>query len=202
MRLIESIRVEKGKAHLLAYHQERVCKSLNYLGGTTQSIDVETIVGQCLSDATIDYDSIYKLRFEYDLLGVYNVTLTPYKQKDIRRLFLSTISSLDVYSYKWLNRSALLHPQINSTDEVLFTYQDYLTDTSYSNIVLETFSGERISPRRPLLRGLQRQYLLDQGEITLADLTRDDLLQCKCVHLINAMLPLGRLCLPPSLIAL
>lgn len=202
MRLIESIRVEQDKAHLLAYHQERVNKSLNYLGGKTQSIDVETIVGQCLSDTTTDYDSIYKLRFEYDLLGVYNVTLTPYKQKDIRRLFLSTVSSLDVYSYKWLNRSALLHPQISSTDEVLFTYQGYLTDTSYSNIVLETSSGERISPRRPLLRGLQRQYLLDQGEITLADLTLDDLLQCKCVHLINAMLPLGRLCLPPSLIAL
>ena len=200
MRLIESIRVEQGKAHLLAYHQERVSKSLNYLGGITQSIDVETIVGQCLSDTTIDHDSIYKLRFEYDLLGVYNVRLTPYKH--IRCLFLSTISSLDVYSYKWLNRSALLHPQISSTDEVLFTYQGYLTDTSYSNIVLETYSGERISPRRPLLRGLQRQYLLDQGEITLADLTLDDLLQCKCVHLINAMLPLGRLCLPPSLIAL
>ena len=199
MRLIESIRVEQGKAHLLAYHQERVSKSLNYLGGITQSIDVETIVGQCLSDTTIDHDSIYKLRFEYDLLGVYNVRLTPYKQKDIRCLFLSTISSLDVYSYKWLNRSALLHPQISSTDEVLFTYQGYLTDTSYSNIVLETYSGERI---RPLLRGLQRQYLLDQGEITLADLTLDDLWQCKCVHLINAMLPLGRLCLPPSLIAL
>ena len=46
MRLIESIRVEQGKAHLLAYHQERVSKSLNYLGGKTQSIDVETIVGQ------------------------------------------------------------------------------------------------------------------------------------------------------------
>ena len=91
MRLIESIRVEQGKAHLLAYHQERVSKSLNYLGGKTQSIDVETIVGQCLSDATIDYDSIYKLRFEYDLLGVYNVTLTPYEQKDIRQLFLSAI---------------------------------------------------------------------------------------------------------------
>ena len=202
MRLIESIRVEQGKAHLLAYHQERVSKSLNYLGGAIQFIDVETIVGQCLSDATIDHDSIYKLRFEYDLLGVYNVMLTPYKQKDIRRLFLSLISSLDVYSYKWLNRSALLHPQVGPTAEVLFTYQGYLTDTSYSNIVLETYSGERISPRRPLLRGLQRQYLLDQGEITLADLTRDDLLQCKCVHLINAMLPLGRLCLPPSLIAL
>lgn len=202
MRLIESIRVEQGKAHLLAYHQERVSKSLNYLGGAIQFIDVETIVGQCLSDATIDHDSIYKLRFEYDLLGVYNVMLTPYKQKDIRRLFLSLISSLDVYSYKWLNRSALLHPQVDPTAEVLFTYQGYLTDTSYSNIVLETYSGERISPRRPLLRGLQRQYLLDQGEITLADLTLDDLLQCKCVHLINAMLPLGRLCLPPSLIAL
>lgn len=202
MRLIESIRVEQGKAHLLAYHQERVSKSLNYLGGAIQFIDVETIVGQCLSDATIDHDSIYKLRFEYDLLGVYNVMLTPYKQKDIRRLFLSLISSLDVYSYKWLNRSALLHPQVGPTAEVLFTYQGYLTDTSYSNIVLETYSGERISPRRPLLRGLQRQYLLDQGEITLADLTLDDLLQCKCVHLINAMLPLGRLCLPPSLIAL
>lgn len=202
MHLIESIRVEQGKAHLLAYHQERVSKSLNYLGGKTQSIDVETIVGQCLSDTTIDHDSIYKLRFEYDLLGVYNVTLTPYKQKDITRLFLSPISSLDVYSYKWLNRSVLLHPQISSTAEVLFTYQGYLTDTSYSNIVLETYSGERISPRRPLLRGLQRQYLLDQGEITLADLTLDDVLQCKYIHLINAMLPLGRLCLPPSLIAL
>ena len=87
MRLIESIRVEQGKAHLLDYHQERVSKSLNYLGGRTQSIDVETIVAQCLSDATIDYDSIYKLRFEYDSLGVYNVTLTPYKQKDIDTYF-------------------------------------------------------------------------------------------------------------------
>ena len=49
MHLIESIRVEQGKAHLLAYHQERVSKSLNYLGGKTQSIDVETIVGTVVS---------------------------------------------------------------------------------------------------------------------------------------------------------
>lgn len=200
MRFIESIRVEKGSVQLLSYHQRRIEQSLIYLGSSKHIPSAQEIATSLLEMYKPEVDKIYKLRFVYDTQGVYDPSLSLYKSKAIHGLHLAKIDTLDCYAYKWQDRTVLSHPLIDAEHEVIFMHQGYITDTSFSNIVLEMEDGQMLSPRRPLLRGLMRQYLLDRELIALADLREEDLKACQRIHLINAMLPLGRLSLSPKII--
>lgn len=65
-----------------------------------------------------------------------------------------------------------------------------VTDSSYTNLAL--FDGhEWLMPRRPLLQGTKRAFLLDQGLLKEADLTLADLRRAQRVSLFNAMIDMG-----------
>lgn len=199
MRLIESIRIEGGECQLLDYHQRRIDLSLEYLGSSV-SLSLSSYIDELLSLYHIDCHKLYKLRLEYDIKGFYNGSISLYKPKRISSLALVEIDDTTCYEYKWLDRSALTSEQITECQEIIFTHQGLLTDTSYSNIVLEYPDGQMLSPRVPLLRGLMSKYLLSTNQIRLADLTIEDLFVCSRIHLINALLPLGRLSVCPAII--
>lgn len=194
-RFIESIRVDGGRAELLEYHRERVERSLRAFG-CKPSFGLNTLVDEAIQHANA-YEGVYKLRFEYSGQGADMPSLTAYTPREVHRLIPCPIEDINCYAYKWADRSALLAPEpyrslldAEPTCELIYTYEGLLTDTRYSNIILDMGDGRWLTPERPLLRGVMRQYLLDSGLIHTAELRASDLQACKSFRLINAMLPL------------
>lgn len=191
---IETIRLVDGKAQLLDYHQERMERSLRALSSSL-SISLPMYVQNLIERTERPLEGIYKLRFEYDTRGLYAGSITPYTPKQIDRLVPWEVDCLDFYEYKYRDRSRLnVHAEMKLTpnEEVVFTCQGMLSDTSYSNILLDMGDGQWLTPEQPLLRGVMRQYLLDTKQISEAPLDIEDLAHCCRFRLINAMLPLSR----------
>ena len=99
------------------------------------------------------------------------------------------------YSYKYADRSFFLHAraELSPEEELLFVRSDgSLTETTYTNVLLELPNGTLITPSCPLLRGTQLSRLLEQGIAQEVEgLTGNDLRRSYRIHLINAMMPLG-----------
>ncbi len=74
-----------------------------------------------------------------------------------------------------------------------------ITDTSYHNIVIKTSDG-LYTPTRPMLDGTMRARLLDKGIIKTRALTLRDLMSSQAIYLINALNPLGKVVIKPSMI--
>ena len=74
-----------------------------------------------------------------------------------------------------------------------------LTDTSTCNIAL--FNGQDwYTPERPLLKGVQRQYLLSKGLIKTKDIYISDLIKYNRIRLFNALIAFGEIEFPVNLI--
>ena len=96
------------------------------------------------------------------------------------------------YDYKSVDRSALnaLVTKRGNCDEIVIVKNGMVTDSSYTNLAL--YDGhEWLTPRRPLLLGTKRAFLLDQGLLKEADLTLADLRRAQRVSLFNAMIDMG-----------
>ena len=91
--------------------------------------------------------------------------------------------------------------ELPGDEEPLFVRSDgSITDTSFTNVLIETEAGY-LTPTRPLLRGTQREGLLQAGLIAEADDLSLSTLRskAKAILLINALLPLEEaLRLPPE----
>lgn len=126
----------------------------------------------------------------------FEVTYTPYVPRTVRTLALAGADTLE-YDYKYLDRSALsrLHDSV-AADGVLIVRRGLLTDTSYTNIVLEDAAGALFTPAEPLLRGTMRERLLREGRIAERTIRADQLADYRRIHLINAMLDLGEVVVP------
>lgn len=188
---LESIRIIDNKPQLLEYHIERMQRSLKVCLASALSFDVATFIDDYLAHKELQ--GIHKLRFEYDDKAVYNISIQPYTTRFVHKLYPYPIADNTCYRHKWRERSALSVPQhiaMMDATEVIFTYHGYLTDTSYSNIVVKSDNGIWLTPKTPLLKGIMRQYLLDEKRIEEADLHYTDLEMFTEFRLINALLPL------------
>lgn len=192
-RLIECIRIQAGEACLLPYHQDRINRSLDYIGAK-RHISLEEYVASLMEEEQFDGEC-YKLRFEYDSITTYAPTITLYTPQQLNTLTVVDILDCQMYSYKWAERGLFEH-----YPKGLFRYNELLTDTAFSNIAVEFESGEIVTPLNPLLKGVMREHLLDEGLIQAGHIDLNTLREGKQVHLINAMLPLGALTLKPSAI--
>ncbi|MDY3090475.1 MAG: aminotransferase class IV [Porphyromonas sp.] len=194
-RFIETIRLVDGVPQLLPYHEQRIVRTLAE-GGQRPPFVLSELVESIVADCTQGLEGVYKLRFEYDASAVYVPSCVPYKPREVRCLIPCPIDSLGAYRHKWADRSGLAVPSevqaqldADPTAELIFTYEGRLTDTRYSNIVLQDAEGHWLTPDTPLLRGVMRQSLLDSGRIREVPLNSEDLAHCQAFRLINAMLP-------------
>lgn len=196
---IESIRIQDAEPQLLSYHRQRVQRTLEAHGGEV-FFDLEDYVGGLIAEYQGELRGCFKLRFEYSLDTLYRPSITSYEPILIDSLYPYAIASDTCYSYKYAERS-FLEQYTHITEQEgrgvrslpIFTYQGLLTDSPYSNIALDLGQGIWLTPKKPLLRGVMRQYLLDEGFIQEAELTTEDLRTCHRFRLINALLPLGNL---------
>ena len=149
-----------------------------------------------LNDLT-DHSSV-RCTIEYRT-SITDCRAVPYTVRDIHSLLLIELPDHIDYTDKWSDRSHFvpLSALCEEGQEPLLVRDGLLTDTTYSNIVIET-NGQYLTPSCPLLTGTRRQYYLDLGLIQTTNLCIQDCLRADCIHLINAMMPLGVLVISPK----
>lgn len=105
---------------------------------------------------------------------------------------LKLIESDIIYSHKFSNREQLnnLLLQKGDCDEVLIIKNNYITDTTFSNVVFKNKYG-LFTPNTYLLNGTKRQTLIKQGIIIETEIAPSDIKNYEGLYLINAMLDIG-----------
>ena len=195
MNLLESIRVENGYFHRLPYHEQRIRRAQQDLFG-------EATISQLanhLSVPSFAQQGLFKCRVIYRQ-AIEQIEFVPYQSKTIRTLRRVRCDTID-YAHKYEDRRRLneLFDQRGSCDDVLIIKQGQVTDTSYANVIF--YDGHRwVTPAQPLLRGTQRQYLLDRGLLAETIVREADLPKLQSFQIINAFRELDDAILPISYI--
>lgn len=188
-QFVETIKIKGGEARAIAYHQERLERTLWHffpsLCNATSMPSLEKLVAP-----TADMD-FYKARVVYGEQGVKDITYAAYAMREIKSLQVVENDAI-TYDYKSADRSSLnaLVAQKGNCDEIVIVKHGLLTDTSFTNLAI--YDGNHwITPKRPLLLGTKRAALLDKGIIQEADITLNDLRNAVKVSLFNAMIEFG-----------
>lgn len=188
--LLETIRCENGIIHNLEYHQRRVDKSRRELFGLEDQLELSSLI-------KAPNEGLYRCRMLYDK-NVRSIEYLSYTPKTFHTLKI--IQATIGYSYKFADRNileALLksHPE---ADDVIIEHNGLITDTTIANIAL--FDGERwVTPKSPLLEGIMRARLIDEGFLHTADIPSNEIEKYEKVALMNAMI--GFRIINPKIIA-
>ena len=181
--LLETIKTVEHNLINLEYHQQRVNRSIQDLFNKNAGInlDEEIKVPGHLGKG------LYKCRVIYNL-EITKVEFLPYKQPEITTLKLVTGNDLE-YCYKFENRQAItkLLELKGRCDDILILKNDLITDTSFCNIIFSD-GNNWITPSKPLLKGTQREYLLEKGIVSEAIIKSSDIYNFNSFKLINAMI--------------
>lgn len=208
---IETFMLRGGELIAGELHRERMLRTLREQGAETSSAFLQSLLSTSpwreveayLTGQQVLPATTYRLTLEYSLAGLSAIRLIPYGKRTIRALCPILLSDDFEYSYKYADRSFFdrMKAELADDEEPLFVRSDgSITDTSFTNVLIETEAGY-LTPTRPLLRGTQREGLLQAGLIDEADdLTLSTLRsKAKAILLINALLPIEEaLRLPPE----
>jgi 4-amino-4-deoxychorismate lyase len=181
-RFFETIRIDDGVPLNLAWHEQRMEKTMaefRTMNKRIRLMDLLTIPPD-FSTGIVRCNVIYSREIE-------DVVFKPYFKKIIRSLKLVHNDMLD-YHVKYTDRTTLeiLLAGKGDCDEVLIVKHGLITDTSMSNIIF--FDGINwYTPARPLLNGTCRERLLCEGTLKAIDIRVTDLHQFTGCKLINAM---------------
>ncbi len=181
-QFIETIKIENGKIQLLDYHNERFNKTRQMYFCVDEFWDLKPLI-----QIPAEYQKgIVKCRIIYDI-EVREIQFSLYQAQAIHHLKL--IESNISYDFKSIDRSGLetLKNQASPADDVLIVKANKLSDTSFSN-VLFLKDGQWFTSDSPLLEGVQRAYLLNQGWIGECTINVNDLQYYEAFMLINALL--------------
>ncbi len=180
---LETIRIVDGIIGNALAHEERILQTATHFGFTAPKKFVAELgrsLPHDLREGKVKCRVLYHEKIE-------EITFERYIPKKVESLKL--IEASPDYRFKYADRQVLeaLLQQKGECDEILITRDGFITDTSYSNVVL-TREGKLFTPARPLLNGTKRQQLLQRGIIQPKDIHRESLGEYERVILINAML--------------
>lgn len=182
---IESIKILDGKIYHLPLHQERMENTMKHHFG-----NVKLPLLSLAINIPMEYrKGLVKCRLLYTD-SILRVDFQNYSFRKINRLKLVEDNDIS-YRFKAEDRTRLnrLSEQAKAGEEILIVKNGLLTDTSYSNIVLQKGSN-LYTPLIPLLKGVKRRYLLDKGIIKEHNIEAKSLHEYERVYLINAMIDL------------
>ncbi len=183
---LETIRIQDGHAHHMADHIDRMHRTALHFGFTAPALpaDLDALVPHTLRTGTV------RCRIIYDHT-LRELTFTPYRRRRIERLIAVDAGAMD-YTFKYADRSPLERPNIplSEADELLFVRGGYVTDTSYTNLILRR-GDELLTPDTFLLDGTCRRRLLRTAQVRTAQVRLSDLSAYDELLLVNAMMPLG-----------
>lgn len=181
--LVESIKLKDGVIYNMEYHQQRLNRSMKELFPVAAAIDlVKEFTG-----IQIPSSGTYKVRVVYGP-AIEKIEIEPYTLRSVNSLKVVYCNNID-YHLKLTDRQALndLYCQRENCDDIIIVKNGQITDSFSANLLF--FDGQHwLTPDSPLLKGTQRQYLLDNGVIFERNITLNDLISFSKVGLINAMI--------------
>ena len=181
--LFESIQILDGKPQRLDYHNDRLNRSRNQLMCSHTDIYIEDYlqIPQKFQKEKV------KCRLNYGQ-DVDKIEFADYQE---RRFLDFKLIDIDFhYDFKYDDRSAFdkLKKSVKESTEFLLVKDGFISDTTFSNIIFKDLNGQWLTPNHPLLEGIQREYLLDEGIIEEAEIRAKELKNYTHFMLINAML--------------
>jgi len=177
MNFIETLKIIDGKPINLAYHHERIIRTIGHdIDFNIEIKDSNLLIGKV------------KYRFVYNAKGIIDVSYKRYNIVPISSLKIVESNNID-YHKKYENRDSLnkLLELKDNCDDILIIKNGLLTDTSYCNIILKN-KEELITPSNCLLKGTKRAYLLDKRIIKEKVISLDEIANYDSIILINAMI--------------
>ena len=185
-RFVESIQLNEGVFKRLDLHQERVCKAMKDFYPTKKVIELAEYMNQL----SFPVEGVYKCRLVYDSV-IRIIEFTPYIPRKIQTLRMVK-TGMDSTPYKKEDRNLLneAYALRGDCDDIIMLKDGLITDTSFTNIAL--FDGINwVTPRIPLIYGVNRKELLNTGVLTEKDITPKELMNFKLISLFNAMNEFG-----------
>lgn len=180
---IETIRVANGQLFNIRFHNNR----LNYTRKAHFGNKKEWDLVQIINIPAVFHDGLFKCRVTYGE-QIEKIEFEPYQPRLVQSLKLLNENTIE-YPFKYQNRAPLnaLFAQRGDADDVLIIKNDFITDTSYSNIIF--WNGKQwITPDTYLLAGTQRARLLEEKVIFEKKIRTQDLPKYSHARLINSML--------------
>jgi len=182
-QLVESLKLKNGVIQHISYHQKRLDRAIDELFPEAKKIDLAGIISipeKC-------HSGVYKVRVLYGH-SVDKIEIEPYVFRKIQSLKIVYHESID-YHLKYSNRQILneLFALRGNCDDIIVIKNGFVTDSFAANLLF--FDGEKwLTPETSLLKGTKRQFLLDQGIISEAEIRETDIRNYQKVGLINAMI--------------
>jgi 4-amino-4-deoxychorismate lyase len=181
-QLVESIKLKDGEILHLSYHQDRMNRSVEELYAGTVPIDLAKaiVIPENFRSGLFKVRVLYRQTIE-------KVEIEPYNFRTIESLKVVQHESID-YHLKYTDREILQHLYAlrGNCDDIIIIKNGLVTDSFAANLLF--FDGQIwLTPTTPLLKGTQRQFLLDQGIIAEKEIREGDIRSYQKVGLINAM---------------
>lgn len=180
--LVESIKLCDGKLFNLEYHQQRLNRAMAELFPDEAPINLSSVISipeHCSS-------GLFKVRVLYGP-QLEKVEIEPYHFRTIQSLKVVHHESID-YHLKYTDRQILqqLYAQRGDCDDIIIVKEGLITDSFAANLIF--FDGAKwVTPTSPLLKGTQRQALLDRKLISEQTIREEDICSFSKVGLINAL---------------
>ncbi len=194
MRFIESILYKNGTYMNLPLHQERIDSVFQHFSSHDDSHNLNRILPK------LEMDGIFKVRLVYDMDtedAEYDIEFAEYQPRKIKSLEVVSSKPFN-YSMKFEDRTKINKlVKSSNADDIIITIDNNITDGSYFNLVFWN-GAEWLTPDTPLLKGVRRTQLLQEGKIKEASIRISDLGAFEKVSLINSMMDLEELVLSVS----
>lgn len=179
----EAIKLEDGIFHNFKYHQMRVNHTLAQFYRT--HIDLTQLKEMIREEHK---HGLYKCRIVYGK-QIESVEFIPYQFRQIKSVAIVKDNQIN-YDYKYTNRHRLNQLlQQSGCDDIIIIKNNMVTDSSSANLVFHSASG-LYTPSTCLLRGTQRQLLLDKGIIQEQMIRVEDIQHYSRISFINAIIDL------------
>ena len=173
----ETLKAVDGALFHLAFHQARFDKTRQELYGATHKITLAEHLNP-------PKEGTFRVRVDY-AEAIQKIEYIPYSARHIHT-FTLVEAKID-YAYKYGNREVLNAHLHEESDDVIFTCNGKLQDTSIANIAL-LIDGEWKTPLHPLLKGTTRERLLASGALKAESLERKSLQKAEKFAIMNALI--------------
>jgi len=179
MTFFETIKIDKGRAFHLDYHEQRIAKALSSVGFNPY-FSLQQIIQP-------PSNKLLRCKIIYDN-SRYNIEYFEYQQRTVVKLKLLTCNAIS-YKHKYTNRESIdkLFTCKEEADDILIVKNGYVTDTSIANIAFFS-NGVWITPNSPLLEGTTRARLIDEKFLHVRDISVKDVISAQGFALLNAMI--------------